>query len=52
MLNKDYPSGQPGHGIPYPIVFVIDAKGVITHRFSNIPYTTRTEIDSILNAIR
>lgn len=52
MLDRRYPPGSPGHGIPYPIVFVIDAKGMITHRFSKVPYTIRPAVDLVLKAIR
>jgi peroxiredoxin len=52
VLDRRYPPGSPGHSIAVPIVFVIDAKGKITHRFSKVPYTTRPEIGLVLKALR
>jgi peroxiredoxin len=34
------------------MLFVIDAKGVIAHRFSDPDYSWRPEIDAVLKAIR
>ena len=39
-------------GLPHPIIFAIDDKGVVTHRFSRSGYTSRPEIASVLNALQ
>jgi peroxiredoxin Q/BCP len=52
LLNDDFPPGQPGHGLSLPLMFVIDPKGIITHRFSDPDYSWRPAIDTVLNAIR
>lgn len=42
----------PGHAIAHPIIFVIDAKGIIRHRFSGKHYSTRTDIELVLKTLR
>ena len=39
-------------GIAHPAIFVTDAKGVITHRFSKEDYSVRPEIDDVLAALK
>lgn len=39
-------------GIAHPIIFVTDAGGIITHRFSEDDYSVRPDIDPILGALR
>ena len=51
VLDRHYPPGSPGHGIANPIVFVIDAKGKVSHRFSKVPYTVRPDIGLILQTL-
>ncbi len=48
MLNDRY----PGHAVAHPIIFVIDAQGVVRHRFSGKHYRERTDIDLVLKTIR
>ncbi len=52
LLNEEFPPGRPGHGIPRPMMFVIDAKGIITHRFSDPDYSWRPKIDTVLDSLR
>jgi hypothetical protein len=33
-------------------MFVIDAKGIVTHRFSDPDYSWRPEVELVLKAIR
>jgi len=51
VLNENFAAGSAGYGIPHPIIFVIDANGVITHRFSEADYADRPDIGSVLKAI-
>lgn len=39
-------------GIAHPIIFVTDPKGVITHRFSGFDYSSRPDVDDVLDAIK
>ncbi|HUT48494.1 MAG TPA: peroxiredoxin family protein [Alphaproteobacteria bacterium] len=52
LLNEDHAPGTFGHGIPHPIVFAIDPKGVIRHRFSEATYRRRPDIDVVLKVLR
>lgn len=39
-------------GIAHPIIFVTDPKGVITHRFSGFDYSSRPDVDDVLDALK
>ena len=39
-------------GIAHPIIFVTDAKGVITHRFSEFDYSSRPDVSDVLEAFK
>ena len=41
-----------GYDLPHPIIFVIDPKGRITHRFSPKYYTERPAVQEVLQALR
>ena len=48
VLNDRY----PGHAVAHPIIFAIDAKGVVRHRFSGKHYRERADLDLVLNVLR
>jgi len=52
LLNEGHPPGSFGHGIPHPVTFVVDPKGVIRHRFSEETYRRRPDIDTTLKVLR
>tara|TARA_E500000331_G_scaffold6455_1_gene6246 strand:- start:16 stop:186 length:171 start_codon:yes stop_codon:yes gene_type:complete len=41
-----------GYDRPHPIIFAIDPKGTITHRFSPKYYTERPAVQEVLQALR
>ncbi len=51
LLNQQSRPGSRTYGIPHPAVFVIDPRGVITHRFAERNYSSRADIDMVLTAI-
>lgn len=51
VLNKRFKPGAPGYGIAHPIIFIADAKGIITHRFSESSYTSRPGTELVRDAI-
>jgi len=51
ILNETQKPGTFGYGIPYPIIFVINPKQVITHRFSEESYKDRPAVDVVLGAL-
>lgn len=49
ILNEaDYPPGQMAHGVPYPGIFVTDAKGSIRSKFFEKTYVERRTAASLL----
>ena len=52
VIDPRYPPTSRWHGLAIPIIFVIDAGGLVTHRFSNPDYRDRPSIDSVLEALR
>ncbi len=47
ILNTDYKRGDRFFGTPNPAIYVIDAKGVITHRFAEEDLNKRPQIDVV-----
>ncbi len=52
LIDERMPRGSPWYGLALPITFVIDAEGVITHRFSSADYRHRVDVDVVLGALR
>ena len=52
ILNEDHVPGSFAFGIPHPMIFVIDAAGIIRHRFSENSYNDRPDIELVLEAAR
>ncbi len=52
LINERFPRASRWYGIALPMMFVIDPKGVITHRFSSTNYRTRPDPDKVLRTLR
>ncbi len=52
LIDERMTRGGPWYGIAHPITFVIDAEGVITHRFSGTSYRDRIAVDVVLSELR
>ncbi len=52
VIDQRYPATSRWHGLAVPIIFVIDAGGIVTHRFSSRDYRDRPSIDDVLKALR
>jgi peroxiredoxin len=52
MTNPKYPKGTSWYGIAVPGIFVIDPKGMITHRFTSSNYTDRPPPEAVLSVLR
>ena len=52
ITNPQFPKSSSWYGIALPIIFVVDANGVIRHRFSTRNYRNRPEVDVILDILR
>lgn len=58
IRDPQYGKRSFAHGVPYPIIFIINANGEITHKFhvddyaeNNRSYVNRTPIDDVITAI-
>lgn len=52
LINEATPRTSDWYGYAHPIIFVVDANGVIRHRFSETNYQNRPEVDAILDILR
>lgn len=52
LLNERYPPGSYAHGVAHPLTLVVDAGGVVRHRFSLRDYQDRPPPEVVLSAIR
>ena len=52
MTNPQYPKGTSWYGIAVPAIFVMDSKGMITHRFTSSNYTDRPSPEAVLSVLR
>ncbi len=52
VLSDEFPPGHFAHGVPHPIIFAVDADGVVRHRFSLERYQDRPDIDGIVAALK
>lgn len=52
LINEDFPPGSPWYGIAHPMTLVVDAGGVVRHRFSERRYRDRPDVDAVLNILR
>jgi len=48
LLNPDFPSGDPAHGVPFPGALVLDARGVVQTRLFEKTYAERRTAASFL----
>lgn len=52
MINARFPRSSPWYGVAVPAIFAIDAKGIITHRFTTKNYRDRPEPEAVLEVLR
>lgn len=52
LLDGSVPETSNWHGFALPLIFVIDADGVIRHRFSETNYQQRPDVGVILGVLR
>lgn len=50
ILNQENAPGSFAYGVPHPMAFVINAKGVLKARFSEASYTDRADKNDVLAA--
>jgi peroxiredoxin len=52
LIDGSVPPGSDWYGFAHPMIFVVDPKGVIRHRFSESTYQNRPDVDVILDILR
>jgi peroxiredoxin len=51
LRDPQYPAGNRAFGVPRPIIFVVDRKGVIRASLAEETYKTRPPVSEVLKAI-
>jgi peroxiredoxin len=51
LRDPAYPPGNRAHGVPRPVVYVIDAQGVIRARLMEESYRQRPQVEAVLAAV-
>ena len=49
LIDPDEPSGRRIYGVPFPGTYVVDRNGVVTEKFFNRHYATRTSAGTLLD---
>jgi peroxiredoxin len=52
LVNERFPKDAPWYGVAVPAILAVDAKGIVTHRFSTRDYTDRPEPEAVLDILR
>ena len=52
LIDERFQRSSPWYGISHPAIFVIDPKGIITHRFTSASYRDRVDVEVVLRVLR
>ena len=52
VANERFPKGSPWYGVAHPVILVVDAKGVVRHRFHEPDYRERPDAETILEILK
>jgi peroxiredoxin len=52
LIDESAPKTSDWYGYAHPMILVIDAEGVVRHRFSETNYQNRPDVDVILDILR
>lgn len=52
LVNERFAKGTAWYGVAHPMIFVVDEKGVVRHRFSERDYANRPDVDVVLEVLR
>lgn len=50
IRDAQYPTGSRPHGVPHPMIFVLDRQGMVRAKFAEQGYRTRPDLESVLAA--
>lgn len=49
IINTAYNPGDQAYGIPYPGMFLVNKKGIITHKFAEQGFVARPDFATVLS---
>ena len=52
LVNESFPKDAPWYGVAVPAIIAVDAKGIVTYRFTTRNYTDRPEPEAVLEILR
>ncbi len=52
LVNESYSQSSPWYGLAHPLTLVVDADGIVRHRFSERSYRNRPDVDLVLYILR
>ncbi len=52
LVNESYSQSSPWYGLARPLTIVVDADGIVRHRFSESSYRNRPDIEVVLYILR
>ncbi len=52
LRDPKFGPDSPWHGLAQPMILVVDAKGVVRHRFSGRNYRRRPGVEDVLDRLR
>ena len=52
VANERFPKGSPWYGIAHPVILVVDAEGIVRHRFHEPDYRERPSAETILELLK
>lgn len=52
VANERFPKGSPWYGIAHPVILVVNAEGVVRHRFYEPDYSERPDAETILELLK
>lgn len=52
VANERFPKDSPWYGIAHPVILVVNAEGIVRHRFYEPDYRDRPDAETILELLR
>ncbi len=52
LVNERFEKGSAWYGTAHPMIFVVNPKGVITHRFSGTSVSQRPAVNLVLGTLK
>ena len=52
LVNESYSQNSPWYGLAHPLTMVVDADGIVRHRFSERSYRNRPDVELVFYILR